>query len=243
MIQKADKQVSTLIVNTDKKTGQSVPWYRVFFNDQGQKLVYYPVPKNANSSFKMLLIKYLGLEDDFAFYEDEAPMSDQAYYRNKPDDKQWLAHFFPAKRQFVRLNPELVEYRIAIVRDPIERFFSAYQNRILWHKDQEFAGLTVGEVIEQLELGNFANRHFLPQTYFLGADPSYFSHVSLMPDLGCVTSALNEFFGRKLSVPRIQIRKGSLEGLSKSAMTVARLRKLYAEDYQFIGELSSKKAI
>ena len=243
MIQKAGKKVSTLIVQTDKETGQSVPWYRMFFNDQGKKLVYYPVPKNANSSFKMLLIKYLGLEDDFAFYEDEAPMSDQAYYRNKPDDKQWLAHFFPAKRQFIRLNPELVECRIAIVRDPVDRFFSAYQNRILWHQDQAFGGLAVDEVIEQLEQGNFANRHFLPQTYFLGDDPSYFSHVSLMPDLGCVTSALNEFFGRKLSMPRLQIRKGSPEASSKNAMTVARLRKLYSEDYQFIGKLSSKKAI
>ena len=79
MSQTAGKKGSTLIVKTVKETGQSVPWYRMFFNDHGKKLVYYPVPKNANSSFKMLLIKYLGLEGDFAFYEDEAPMSDQAY--------------------------------------------------------------------------------------------------------------------------------------------------------------------
>ena len=52
------------------------------------------------------------------------------------------------------------------MRDPLERFISAYKNRVLFHKDEGFYNNTVSEVIEKLENGKIENNHFLPQSYF-----------------------------------------------------------------------------
>ena len=63
-----------------------------------------------------------------------------------------------------------VDEKCCIVRDPLKRFISAYKNRILFHKDAGFQNLNINEIIERMENNSFDNRHFLPQTYWLGDD-------------------------------------------------------------------------
>ena len=48
--------------------------YAVFTNKlTSQRLVFYPVAKNANSSTKLFLLKHIGLENKFYFLEDDMP--------------------------------------------------------------------------------------------------------------------------------------------------------------------------
>jgi len=106
---------------------------------------------------------------------------------------------------------------------------------VLWHQDEEFRGFSVIELIRELEQGNFENRHFLPQTYFLGNVPEYYTHLAVMPDLTEALNGIQEFFGKKIPLPRLQVRHGELEADVEGNENVARrLENIYAADYEFI---------
>ena len=47
--------------------------YGIFKNKDEQTLVFYPCPKNANSSAKFFFIKHLGLEKKYIFLGDDIP--------------------------------------------------------------------------------------------------------------------------------------------------------------------------
>lgn len=198
-------------------------------------LVFYPVPKNANSSFKGLFAKHLGVESFLEFYDDDYPRTNVEQYAKKPKDKPWLSDLLPSKRKFHDLRSAGASYRIAVARDPVARFYSAYKNRVLWHQDEAFRGCTVEEVISELERGNFENKHFLPQTYFLGSSPAYYTHLAVMPDLTPALRGIREFFGRNIALPRLQVRHGKLDAdLQHKQDIVFRLKHVYAADYKFI---------
>ena len=55
--------------------------YRIFQRSDGKKLVFYPVPKNANSSFKKLFVELLSIEKDYLFLDDEIPMYKKDKYK------------------------------------------------------------------------------------------------------------------------------------------------------------------
>ena len=150
--------------------------YPVFTsNKSGKKLAFYPVKKNANTSSKLFFASHLGIEDDFFFLEDEMPRFKQTKkmhdsFKNKSN----LINLYQGKYAFQIIR---VDYKSCIVREPLERFISAYKNRVLFHKDKDFYNHSINEVIEKLESGNIENKHFLPQSFFLGNDLSYFDIV------------------------------------------------------------------
>ena len=52
--------------------------YGIFINkNNGKKLVYYPCPKNANSSAKLFFAKHLGVDSQFIFISDNIPQNKQ----------------------------------------------------------------------------------------------------------------------------------------------------------------------
>ena len=149
----------------DNKTVISA--YRIFQRSDGKKLVFYPVPKNANSSFKKLFVELLSIEKDYLFLDDEIPMYKKDKYKLDSNKNYWLWSFLPPKPRFTMMPSSLDVIKIAVVRDPIERFLSAYNNRVNWHKDINFNNLSMKDVVERLKEKNFDNQHFLPQTFFL----------------------------------------------------------------------------
>lgn len=98
--------------------------------------VFYPVPKNANSSFKSLLAEHLGVEHFLEFYDDDHSRSNVERYANKPKDKPWLSDLMPSKRKFHDLRFTGVSYRIAVARDPVARFFFGLQESHLMASGQ-----------------------------------------------------------------------------------------------------------
>jgi len=119
------KFTSKIINIREEGSGDIVPGYRVFVRDDGVSLVFYPVPKNANSSFKSLLARHFGVENLLEFYDDKYSRIEAGQYAKKPKNKPWLSDFLPSKRRFHDLRSIHIAYRIAVVRDPVERFFSA----------------------------------------------------------------------------------------------------------------------
>ena len=210
--------------------------YAIFQNrNTGRKLVYYPVAKNANSSAKLFFLKHLKMDKNYYFLSDKVPeykVNEDSKYKNL-DKKYNLVNFLPSYTPFEKID---VDEKCCIIRNPIKRFISAYKNRILYHKDFGFRNLNINEIIEKLENNSFDNRHFLPQSYWLGSDLRYFTIVSNISNMETFINGVNNFFQNKVEFPRIQTG-GADENITLIDSQIIKLKKIYSSDYDLIGDL------
>ena len=209
--------------------------YAIFTNkNTKRKLVYYPVAKNANSSAKLFLLKHIKADDKFFFLSDKVPeylLKTEKKYK----DIDWrynLVNFLPNYNPFSKID---VDEKCCIVRDPIERFISSYKNRILFHKDSGFKNHNIDEIIEKLENNMFENKHFLPQTYWLGNNLKFFTIVANVKNLKSFVDGVNNFFQNKIEFPKIQIG-GNKERIKLNQNQIKKLKKIYLSDYELIGD-------
>ena len=207
-----------------------------FFNNErtNKTLIYYPVAKNANSSAKLFLIEHLGLKNKFYFIEDEIPRYKHTkkiydHYKGKMN----LIDFLPPYSRFKKVD---ADEKCCLVRDPIKRFISCYKNRILFHKDHDFLNHSLDMIIEKLENNMFENRHFLPQNYWLGKDLKYFSIVANTSNINNFVDGINNFFQKKIDFPKIQT-SGKEFQISLNLSQIKKLKKIYSDDYDLIGEM------
>ena len=197
-------------------------------------LVYYPVAKNANSSVKLFLIKHLGIEKKFFFLDNEIPCFLQTKKMlEEYDTKINLVNFIPSYSKFEKVD---ADNKCCLVRDPIKRFVSAYNNRILFHQDEGFKNHSIDQIIEKLENNNFENKHFLPQNYWLGNDLKFFNIVSNTNDMSEFIDSINKFFEKKISFPKMQTGKGK-NNISLNLSQKQKIKKIYEHDYELIGNL------
>ena len=210
--------------------------YAVFQNKKiGKKLVYYPVAKNANSSAKLFFLKHLKIDKNYYFLADKVPeyrLNSDLKYKNL-DKKYNLVNFLPSYNPFKKID---VDEKCCIVRNPIKRFISAYKNRILFHKDTSFQNLNIDEIIEKLENNLFDNRHFLPQSYWLGNDLKYFTIVANISNMETFINGVNNFFQNKVEFPHIQTG-GTDANINLKTNQIIKLKKIYSDDYDLIGDL------
>ncbi len=210
--------------------------YAIFENrNTGRKLVYYPVAKNANSSAKLFFLKHLKIDKNYYFISDKIPeykINEDPKYKNL-DKKYNLVNFLPSYTPFQKID---VDEKCCIIRNPIKRFISAYKNRILFHKDFGFQNLSIDEIIEKMENKSFDNKHFLPQSYWLGSDIRYFTIVSNISNMEAFINGVNNFFQKKVEFPRIQIG-GTNKNIDLTSSQKNKLKKIYSSDYDLIGDL------
>ena len=210
--------------------------YAIFQNrNTGRKLVYYTVAKNANSSAKLFFLRHLKMDKNYYFLSDKVPeykVNEDSKYKNL-DKKYNLVNFLPSYTPFEKID---VDEKCCIIRDPIKRFVSAYKNRVLFHKDFGFRNLNINEIIEKLENNSFDNRHFLPQSYWLGSDLKYFTIVSNISNMETFINGVNNFFQNKVEFPRIQTG-GADENITLTDSQIIKLKKIYSSDYDLIGDL------
>ena len=210
--------------------------YAIFQNkNTGRKLVYYPVAKNANSSAKLFFLKHLKIDKNYYFLSDKVPeykVNEDSKYKNL-DKKYNLVNFLPSYTPFEKID---VDEKCCIIRNPIKRFVSAYKNRVLFHKDFGFRNLNIDEIIEKLENNSFDNKHFLPQSYWLGSDLRYFTIVSNISNMETFINGVNNFFQNKVEFPRIQTG-GADENITLTDSQIIKLKKIYSSDYDLIGDL------
>ena len=203
--------------------------YAIFTNKTtNKKLVFYPCPKNANTSAKMFFAKHLNVDKHFLFLGDVIPQIEQTsdHYEGKQD----IIGIIPSKQPFEKIN---VDIKCCIVRDPIKRFISAYKNRILYHRDIQFKDHSVDMILEKLENNNFENRHFLPQVYFLGEDLSYYTFWSTTEEVSFFAEQVNDFFSRKIIFPKIQIGGSDIK-IKLTSLQISKIEKIYAKDFKLI---------
>tara|TARA_B100001245_G_C22805789_1_gene388239 strand:- start:42 stop:692 length:651 start_codon:yes stop_codon:yes gene_type:complete len=207
------------------KNNQSV--YGVFRNKNTNKtIVYYPCPKNANTSAKSFFLKHLGIENNFKFVGDKIPK----YKQNIKDfdGKNNLIHFLPTKQKFIKINADI---KCCLIRNPIERFISSYKNRILYHKDIKFYDHSIDMILDKLEAGLFENLHFLPQNFFLGDNLNYFQIYADVKNIQLFQDQVNDFFGEIIDFPKLQT-KGSEFKIKLNNTQLNRVKKIYTKDFE-----------
>ena len=88
-------------------------------------------------------------------------------------------------------------------------------------------------VIDKLESGLFENRHFLPQTFFLGNDLTYYSFYSDIKNIKLFEKKVNDFFKKNISFPKLQTG-GSKISVSLNQGQKKLIEKIYQDDFRLI---------
>ena len=105
----------------------------------------------------------------------------------------------------------------------------------MYHKDKEFYNHSIDIILDKLEKNLFENRHFLPQTFFLGNDLNYYTFWSDVNNIELFEEKVNNFFGKKIKFPQIQIGGHEFK-VKLNYLQLARVKKIYQSDYQLINQ-------
>lgn len=198
---------------------------------------FYDAPKNGGTTVRLWL-KYAegGLPSDFDC---------EGYYTLAGIGLPWQwTDTVMGPRPFFSPGAE-GNCRWCITRDPVERFVSAYTDKILrealapWDVETCFDMLENGEMDRIARLPGTkpmkqAACHLLGQCAWFGSDRSYFNKVFSIAEMDRVREFCEDVVF-KISLPKFHGRRQSRSGISKirlSAAQIDRLERIHAEDYQ-----------
>jgi hypothetical protein len=159
-----------------------------------------------------------------------------------------LAEDWPKLNKLPRaeLRAAIAKETFMVVRDPLERFWSAYHNKILGRDPGVLARLTRRYgAVEALGPDEFArliaddpdevaDRHFCPQTVLRrGVRIDRWFRYERLDE---VDAYLRERIGEPLGVANVNRSKPAM---TFAPETEARLRRYYAEDYELLAEIDA----
>ncbi len=143
-------------------------------------------------------------------------------------------------------------HKIAVVRDPVRRFLSAYGNRVIFHRDiglraydrliAKALGLSLTPGIEEFcaryRLYYLSNdkirRHFRLQRQYLGGDLGYFDKIYKLEELDRLAEDLSQMAGRKIEIPRLQTGGPKLRFEDLPCETRRKILAITGPDYKFL---------
>lgn len=199
------------------------------------KLAYVPVRKVGNTSVRRVLRDLADGPGDYVSTWD-MPMS-----------------------AYVRLRSRGCR-KIAVVRDPVKRFLSAYGNRVVHYGDLRdhlhdwlplrLAGLTLTPDVDEFSrkfrwyylLNDKIRRHFRPQWRYLGRDLGWYDRIYRIEELDVLASDLSELAGREIRMPRLRTGGPKLTFSELLPETKERVLALTANDYTVLGDYYSPPA-
>jgi hypothetical protein len=135
------------------------------------------------------------------------------------------------------------------VRDPLERFLSAFANRVIYHDELgpkylchlkgELVGLrpnpSLSEFIADLDRYRAASwqirHHTDPQINFIGRDLSYYDQIFDFTELAKIPDALKVVADAQIILPHEQSGGPKLSIADLSNSERRRISEFYAEDY------------
>ena len=101
------------------------------------------------------------------------------------------------------------------------------------NKDEKFKNCSVNQILENLEASNFENKHFLPQSYWLGHDLSYFTFYSFTNNIENFATYINSFFNQEREFPRVQTGGNNIS-INLSNDQIYKIKKIYASDFELL---------
>lgn len=197
---------------------------------------FYNAPKNGGTTVRMWL----------KYYEDGIPDHfDPDGYYNLSDvgmPRLWTDTSMGSPQFFSPGDP--ANKRWCIFRDPVDRFVSAYTDKILREKLAPWTLETCLDLLESGKMEDIARSepatplkqaacHLLGQSYWFGPDRGYFNHVFHIREMKRVREFCEDVVFKR-SLPNFHARNQSKSDVSKIALTraqVQRVERVYEDDY------------
>ena len=130
--------------------------------------------------------------------------------------------------------------RFCVIRDPVERFLSAFTNRILFHKKPN-VDITITDFIDnfnnlmQQKIYKDAQIHFTTQAHYIGKDPNLYTHIIDIKELNKLKILLENHTNTKL--PDLHLQKsGPIEKPILTEDQVQWIKNKYSIDYEVYGK-------
>jgi len=200
--------------------------YLVTFNNENKILVTVANKCGSSSVITILGYPFLG---SFKFRKDT----------RKIPTKNW------ASSQIVKLSKDQIfsfTTRVAIIRDPVERFVSAYKDRVLQrnkdHIKQTVKSFT--QFVNEYESIILNYRDIRNHTRSLitsyGSDPSIYTEIILTKNIGDKFIPLVENVSLTENIPNVFYKNSfAVESFNIRKDEVDKIKNLYKEDYRVYG--------
>lgn len=133
--------------------------------------------------------------------------------------------------------------KFCVVRDPVDRFLSAFVNRVLFHKTipnikddisfDEFLS-TYDENINTEAYSKFKS-HIEPMVHFLGPNSEFYTHIFNLREINNVKKLLEDTY--QIQLPDLHLQQSG--GINKPVPTteqIAWIREKYQQDYYAYGK-------
>lgn len=208
------------------------------------KITYTAVPKNACTSVKCFFY-HVNTGNDFSEVTSKKTMGYQGIHHV---DGYRMGRF--KKKLYDRHSDK---EHVAIIRDPVDRFRSAFKNRLFQYNDiqsQPKARLkaaklrlnfypSLGEFIDRLDeylaASNILRFHFRPSHFYLGDSLAHYHHVFRLNE----TEKLCDLVRQRAGINVATVRANESEAIKEPdyRITVEQYEKLLeytASDYEFL---------
>ena len=202
-------------------------------------LFYASIPKIACTSLKMYFFKLENGHDFSSFKANGKRVDIHRIYKPKP------------MNEILQKNISKFD-KIAFVRDPVERFLSAYSNRVIFHGDMENKLST--KELSNLELPTKPDIHTFIQnyeiyakisrpifhhtkaiSYFLGNDPTIYERLYKLSEIEIFENDIEKRTNQRIKVPHLQTGGPKVQKCELTAAEVSKIKSLYEEDYNNFG--------
>lgn len=196
---------------------------------RSKKLAYFPSRKVANTSIRLALKELAEGPDDY-WSSPDVPIS-------------------PLTRYYARGCR-----KIAVVRDPVKRFLSAYGNRVDFHNDitrqsNDRFVVKVLKLQEKPDISTFCKdfywyyglndkirRHFRLQHKYLGKDLGYFDKIYTIEDLDQLALDISGMAGKPVTLQRLQTGGPKIDFADLSGDVQRMVLKFTGPDYELLRE-------
>jgi hypothetical protein len=199
-------------------------------------IAYHATPKVACTSIKLALY-HLEYGKEFERWRDEN------------GTVRHIHNSWQGTPRFTLLSTPESYYKFAVVRDPLERFLSAFANRVIQYRELaeenlhdlkgDLAGLkpnpSLSEFIAGLDRYRSASapirHHTDPQTFFLGRNLSYYNRIFRFTELDQIADTLKDAVGAQIMLPHEQRGGLKISEADLSTNERRRISEFYSEDY------------
>lgn len=212
-----------------------------------KKLAFFTAPKVACTSFKTKLFE---VENSFDFKPFHA--NGVLYH---------IHHAYPAKPFAKYAGTDLSGFlKIAVVRDPVKRFLSAYSNRVGYYNELSQDKLPTEAIdgglkptpsldvfiedLKKYQNYSFSIRlHTQPLTFFLGHNPLFYDKVFRIEEISEVEAILSQHLSEDIKFPKLQTggEKIPIDRLGRDQL--ARVKSFYKSDYDVFGQYFERDAL
>ena len=205
-------------------------------------IVYHATPKVACTSIKL------------ALYELEHGKQFEPHRDKSGAVKYIHACWQDGTPYFVPASTRRSYFKFAVVRDPIERFLSAFANRVIYYGELsekylqrlkgELVGLkpnpTLSEFISDFVRYRAASWHIRhhtdPQMHFIGKQLSYYDRIFRFAELAKIPDALHAAVGARITLPHEQSGGPRISVSELRVDERRRISEFYADDYRLLAD-------